>query len=252
MSGLFQFLTWVEVVGARNDMESNARESQLRAQAQERQRFEEKVKEQFRKLYETQSIYSIDPEVFEKIAADANSTYQMSKRRTPPEYAIFKPMMGLGVFWVLGYNIDAFKELLERPSFALKIFSLGGFVFLMFIGIGLVLGFFDSKEARKRFFANKEELVFSLKALHKEYGMLSLYGMRLKGEIDRHVKSLYLLLSQEDPVRAQNALKLIYEYCKMPKDTPVRMDYNFSLLGWVDEKIEQKYRELGPYINDNK
>lgn len=64
MSGLFQFLTWVEVVGARNDMESNAQETIRLASEEKRKREDDEIKSQFRKIYETQSIYSIDPDAF--------------------------------------------------------------------------------------------------------------------------------------------------------------------------------------------
>jgi len=244
MSGIFQILTWIEVAGARSDAEATARESERRAYERKRKRFDEKVKEQFRKLYHTQSIYTIDPDVFDEISKNSNASYVRCKRVNPPEYAIFRPLLGLGVFGFLAYTMPAFKRIADGDGMVAKVFFLTIFTFMLAWGVGLVLSFFESTKYRENYFAKKKALVSHLEVLHRDYHMLSLYGMYLKESIDEYVKSVYGLLRQEDSERADNALRLLYNYFDMPENTPVRMDYDFSLLNWVDEGIEELYKSI--------
>ena len=241
MSGLFQFLTWVEVVGARNDMESNAQETIRLASEEKRKREDDEIKSQFRKIYETQSIYSIDPDAFNAISARANANYNKIKNKTAPSYKIFKPLVGVGIFSFLGYNISFFKKVIENGSMVAKVLWLGAFAFLLFLGIAFVLEFFDSKDAKKRYYQQKKKLIGKLSDFHKDYSMLSLYGMYLKESVDGRIKSIYTLLRKEDSQKAENALRLLYDYFELPHNTPLRMDYDFSLLNWSDVGIEELY-----------
>jgi len=242
MSGFFQFLTWLEVMNTRNEVESNASQSATRVLEQARKSRDEKVVTLYQELFRAQNIDQVNLGVIDQVAKHSQANYNANMHRNAPGYAVFKPLVGVGVFAFLVVMIPFFKNLVDGDGVFMKIVAVGIFGFFVFMGAGLIMEFTDSKEARKRYFRNKKALIAKLPALRQEYGMLSLYGMKLKSDIDRPIRRVYGLLYKEDSERAKNALRLLYKCFELPPTTPLKTDEDFGLLGFVDAGIEELYK----------